>query len=389
MNNSQRIAIIGNGLTGSTTAYFLAKLGFKIDLLDVNHAKSKKPTMQLSLSDNSIKNLEKFGIKNIKNKSCKVKDIFLYDSFYKIDSKSDLIFSKKNEKNLAYIVSSNLLYQEIYKLIKQNKNIVITKKSLNSISENNSNVKIIYEDKTYQNYSLAILTLKNSIKFSKKEISPLLIRNYKETSNTFIITHKKISNNTARQFFLKDGPLAFLPLSNKKTFVIWSIKNDSQWSKNIENKKKVENFLNLKFSEIFGKISLNTAIEKFDLNFYLNVTKKLNRTILLGEALNQFHPIAGQGWNMTLRNILSLFFVVKRQQNIGLEIGGGYFIKKYQKEIKSKNFIFSILIDGIRKSFDINNERFAQLRKITANILNKNLMIKQDLIDIADKGLSF
>ena len=151
----------------------------------------------------------------------------------------------------------------------------------------------------------------------------------------------------------------------------------------------MENFLNLKFSKIFGKISLNTAIKQFDLNFYLNVTKKLNRTILLGDALNQFHPIAGQGWNMTLRNILSLFFVIKRQQNIGLEIGGESFIKEYQKEIKSKNFIFSILIDGIRKSFDINNERYAQLRKISVNILNKNLMIKQHLIDIADKGLSF
>ena len=218
MNNSQRIAIIGNGLTGSATACFLAKLGFKIDLLDVSHAKSQKPVMQLSLSDNSIKHLEKFGIKNIKNKSYKIKDIFLYDSFNKIDFKSDLIFSKKNKNNLAYIVSSNLLYKEIYKLIKQNKNIFITKKRLNSISENNSNVKIIYEDKTYQNYSLAILTLKNSIKFIKKEISPLLVRNYKEISNTFIINHKKINNNTARQFFLKDGPLAFLPLSKKKNF---------------------------------------------------------------------------------------------------------------------------------------------------------------------------
>jgi len=235
MNNSQRIAIIGNGLTGSTTAYFLAKLGFKIDLLDVSHAKSQKTAMQLSLSDNSIKHLEKFGIKNIKNKSYKIKDIFLYDSFNNIDFKGDLIFSKKNKNNLAYIVSSKLLYKEIYKLIKQNKNIFITKKRLNSISENNSNVKIIYEDKTYQNYSLAILTLKNSIKFTKKEISPLLVRNYKEISNTFIINHKKINNNTARQFFLKDGPLAFLPLSKKKTFIIWSIKNDSKWSKNIKN----------------------------------------------------------------------------------------------------------------------------------------------------------
>ena len=86
--------------------------------------------------------------------------------------------------------------------------------------------------------------------------------------------------------------------------------------------------------------------------------------------------------------LLSHFFI-KRKKNIGLEIGGEYFIKEYQKEIKSKNFIFSILIDGIRKSFDINNERYAQLRKISVNILNKNLMIKQHLIDIADKGLSF
>jgi len=388
MNNSQKIAVIGSGLTGSVTSYLLAQLGFEIDLIDENFAENLKYQMQLSLSNNSLKQLEKFGVKNIKNKSCEVKNIFLYDSFYRINNKSDLTFSKSNQANLAYIVDSALLYKEVQKLIKKKKNISIIKKKFLSIDENNFNAQIIFDNKKCNKYSLIILTSKSAVKFfQKNKIDNLLSRSYKESSYIFTINHKKIINTSARQFFLKDGPLAFLPLSKNTTFVIWSIKKDSNWNQIINNKEKIINFLNLKFYKIFYKIFKISNINKFNLNFYLNNTKKLNRTILLGDALSQFHPIAGQAWNMTLRNIISLFNIIKDFHNIGFEIGGENFIKQYKEKVDSENFLFSILIHGIRKSFDVNDKQYFHLRKISENILDMNKLIKKSIINIADKGL--
>ena len=37
--------------------------------------------------------------------------------------------------------------------------------------------------------------------------------------------HKTINNNTARQIFLDNAIFAFLPISNNKTSIVWSIKN--------------------------------------------------------------------------------------------------------------------------------------------------------------------
>ena len=128
----------------------------------------------------------------------------------------------------------------------------------------------------------------------------MLFRSY-----VFNLHHKKIINNSARQFFLKDGPLAFLPVSSTETSVIWSIKNNSINKKYVVSKKNLLKFFNTHFKELFNEIISISEINKFDLNYIFNELKDSKRTLLFGEIANKIHPIAGQGWNMTLRDIFS------------------------------------------------------------------------------------
>ncbi len=50
-------------------------------------------------------------------------------------------------------------------------------------------------------------------KFLTKDLK-VIDKSYNEDAYVFNLHHKKIINNSARQFFLKDGPLAFLPVSS-------------------------------------------------------------------------------------------------------------------------------------------------------------------------------
>lgn len=388
MPNSQKICIIGSGLTGSTIAYLLSKFNLQIDIVDENYNKKIIPT-KLALSKSSLDQLHHFGLKEIKKKSNPVKDIYLHDSYSEINLEKDLKFSSSNkEKILAYITDSKVLHSYVNKKLKNLKNINVIKKKISSINDNKIFKTVTFESLIKRDYSLIILTSNNNRSLLPKiNLKEIIHKSYNENAYVFSLNHKKIKNNSARQFFLKDGPLAFLPVSCSKTFVIWSMKKDSINKKYISNKDYLLNFFNKNFKELFKDIISVSDINIFNLDYIFNELKEFKRTLLFGDIASKIHPIAGQGWNMTLRNIFSLVKVIKDFENLGLEIGNNIFLEKYLDEVKLNNFTFTMLIDGIREVFDIKNDGYASMRKGALSVIDKNSFLKNNLANVADKGL--
>ena len=389
MLNSQKICIIGSGLTGLTIAYLLSKFRLQIDIVEQNFIKKKIIPTKIALSKNSLDQLCLYGLKDIKKKSNIVKNIYLHDSYSSISLKQDLHFSASNKKEaLAYIIDSNTLFLNIKNKIKVLKNINFIKKEISSIDDNKFSKEITFKDLIKEKYNLIILaSVDNLSLLSKFKLRKVVDRSYNENAHVFNLFHKKITNNSARQFFLKDGPLAFLPVSSTETSVIWSIKNNSVNEKYVSNKNYLLEFFNNHFKELFKEIISISEIKKFNLNYVFNELKDSKRTLLFGEIANKIHPIAGQGWNMTLRNIFSLIKVIKYCENLGLEIGNDVFIKKYLDETSLNNLTFATLIDGIRKIFDIKIDSYALIRKNTLSNLDKNFFVKNNFVNIANKGL--
>jgi 2-octaprenyl-6-methoxyphenol hydroxylase len=389
MLNSQKICIIGSGLTALTIAYLLSKFKLQIDIVEQVRSKKKIKPTNLALSKNSLDQLCLYGLKDIKKKSNIVKNIYLHDSYSSISLKQDLHFSASNKKEaLAYIIDGNALSLDINKKLKSSKNINFIKKEISSINDNKFYKEIIFKDFKKENYNLIIFASANNIfLLSKFKLRKVIDKSYNEDAYVFNLHHKKIINNSARQFFLKDGPLAFLPVSRTETSVIWSIKNNSINKQYVSSKKRLSKFFNSHFKELFNEIISISEINKFNLNYIFNELKDSKRTLLFGDIANKIHPIAGQGWNMTLRNIFSLIKVIKYSENLGLEIGNDIFIKKYLDETILNNLTFATLIDGIRKIFDVKIDSYAAIRKNTLSNINKNSFIKKNFVNIANKGL--
>ena len=389
MLNSQKICIIGSGLTGLMIAYLLSKFRLQIDIVEQDFNKKKINPTKIALSKSSLDELCRYGLKDIRKKSNIIKNIYLHDSYSSISLKQDLHFSVSNKKEaLAYIIDSNTLFSDIYKKLKSLKNINFLNKEILSINDGKFFKEITFKDLIKKNYNLIIFASANNLSLlSKFKLRKVVDKSYNEDAYVFNLFHEKISNNSARQFFLKDGPLAFLPVSSAETSVIWSIKNNSINKKYVSNKKYLSKFFNNHFKELFKEIISISEINKFNLNYSFNELKDCKRTLLFGEIANKIHPIAGQGWNMTLRNIFSLIKVIKYSINLGLEIGNDIFVKKYLDETNLNNLAFATLIDGIRKIFDIRIDSYAAIRKNTLSNLDKNFFIKKNFINIANKGL--
>jgi 2-octaprenyl-6-methoxyphenol hydroxylase len=389
MLNTQKICIIGSGLTGSTIAYLLSNFRLQIDIVEQDFNKKKINPTKIALSKNSLDQLCLYGLKDIKKKSNIVKNIYLHDSYSSISLKQDLHFSASNkEEALAYIIDGNTLSSDINKKLRSLKNINFIKKEISSINDNKFFKEITFKDLKKEDYNLIIFASANNLfLLSKFKLRKVVDKSYNEHAYVFNLFHKKIINNSARQFFLKDGPVAFLPVSSTETSVIWSIKNNSINKNYVSNTKSLTEFFNDHFKQLFKEIISISEINKFNLNYIFNELKDSKRTLLFGDIANKIHPIAGQGWNMTLRNIFSLIKIIKYSENLGLEIGNDIFIKKYLDEISLNNLAFTSLIDGIRKIFDVKIDSYAAIRKSTLSKLDKNSFIKNNFVNIANKGL--
>ena len=115
-------------------------------------------------------------------------------------------FKNKNQKNF-YLFK----YNELFNILKKNKLI-------KSTQIKNYNLEALNK----RNYNLIINSEQNN-PITKKFFQKKIEKDYKTSAHTAIIDHADIQNNTAMQIFTKNGPLAFLPLSNKKTSIVFHL----------------------------------------------------------------------------------------------------------------------------------------------------------------------
>ena len=105
--------------------------------------------------------------------------------------------------------------------------------------------------------------------------------------------------NTA-QYFLKDGPLAILPFSKNNFSFVWSVDKDFP-------KKDINAVVKSKICEVLKtkKIQISNQ-QSYPLTLNLKRTYYKNDILILGEGLHTVHPVAGQGFNLVLRDINKL-----------------------------------------------------------------------------------
>jgi len=96
--------------------------------------------------------------------------------------------------------------------------------------------------------------------------------------------------------------------------------------------------------------------------------------------------MVGQGFNMILRDLISLRKTIKSKINLGLDIGSLDIVSEFLQDNKTGNFIYSMGIDSLKKFFDVESKNLKNFRNIIIKKLNKNTFTKNIFFNVADKG---
>ena len=365
------ICLISNGLTGLFLAKALINLGINVFIFSEKKILLSK-VRTLAISQANLEFIQKKIFNLDKKKIWPIKKIEIFDSQY---SKKKILDFYKTKNNLFSIVKNDDLYKGIENYLIKNKKvkrIFIKNKLFYS--------KIIKEDK----YDLIINCNNNEI--SKKFFNQKIQKKYNSTAYATIINHETDTNKKAVQIFTNYGPIAFLPISKTQTSVIYSI--NKKKIKNIEffSQKKLEKLIinrNIKY-----KIKSIAKFEKFNLNFALPRKYYKNNILAFGDGLHQIHPLAGQGFNMTLRDIKIISEVIEQKKKLGLEIDNSIF-EEFENKTKHLNYLFASSIDLINDFFKVENKYFKNFSNKIFKKINKNKTIKNLFIKYANNGFDF
>jgi len=342
IKNNMTICIIGTGLTALTLAKRLVNLNIKVDILSKEKNLKIDETRTIGISKSNIEYFNK-NIINIEKLIHKIKKIEVYSDNLQ---KEKLIDFNSDKDQLFSMLRNNKLYDII-------KNSLLKNKYSKFKSYNSNDLSLI---KKYE----IIINCDQSNIFTKKYFNKKIIKEYNSFAYTTIISHKEILNDIATQMFTKNGILALLPLSKKQTSIVYSLYD----SKNFKNENVSRLIRDKNFRYEIKKIGKINSIELKSLNsrYYY-----YNNILAFGDLLHKLHPLAGQGFNMTIRDIKLLLRIIRNKKDLGLQLDKSINIE-FENEFKSKNFIFT-------KSIDLIHDFFNLERKFKSTFLSKSVQI--------------
>ena len=361
IKNNMRVCIYGSGLSSLSLAHALVNQKIYVDLITTNNFLNAGKTRTLGISRSNVLFFNK-NIVNIEKLIWKLNKIEIFtenlknDKVINFEDNSEYLFSIIKNYKLLELLKKSLFKNKYFKIIKFKKKIF------------------------FENYNLVINTENNNF-ITKKYFSKKIVKKYNSLAYTTVIKHKEISNHVATQIFTKKGPLAFLPISKNQTSVVYSVHN--QVKKEDNDICDLIHYYNFKY-----KISKIEKIESFRLNALSLRSYHYNNILAFGDLLHRVHPLAGQGFNMTIRDIMYLTKIIKEKKNLGLPLDKTV-CNEFEKNYRHKNYIYSSGIHLIHDFFNFE-------RKIPNNVLSKSLkllgqnhLINKFFTKIADKGIIF
>lgn len=383
--SSSDVLIMGSGIAGMATLMTLDKYAIKTSLL--SHSKiinNNAPDPRFYAITPGVKEwLEENGVCDFLQKDfmSPVNKIRVYSNKENASLSFDAYDAGMNE--LAFIINhddlENAFKNRISKII-YNEIKIDSAESLN-IEMDHINL-VDAKSKRYQFKLVIGADGSNSWVRSQTSID---VKNkaFNQTALVFNIKVTKAHQGCAYQKFMQDGILALLPIHTDEYSVVFSL-NDNI----LDEYKKLDDamfLLKLKkdLGEKFGDINILSKRQYFPLSMKINESLISERVILIGDAAHQVHPLAGQGLNLGLRDVIELDELLKSNQKYHHDPGLKQFLKKYNRNRKTDILSLSYLTNQLSHIFSSQSRIVDFVVNLGLNKINQNHLIKKILIQKA------
>ena len=110
--------------------------------------------------------------------------------------------------------------------------------------------------------------------------------------------------------------------------------------------------------------------------------------LAFGDLLHRIHPLAGQGFNMTIRDLRVLINIIASKIELGLPMDQSI-CEEFEKKVKAKNMIFSKGVDLVHEFFKIESKLKSNILSKSIKIISNKPSLNKLFVEIADHGIIY
>ena len=168
-------------------------------------------------------------------------------------------------------------------------------------------------------------------------------------------------NNHAFERFTQNGPIALLPMSNNRYSLVWCMPKNQIEQHMALNEQDFLGALQSAFGYRGGQFTKVGIRTSYPLVYGQVESLTAHRTVVIGNAAHAIHPIAGQGFNLGLRDVQVLSNLIANSQH---DLGSYAFTREYVQNRSSDIKTVMSLTDALVRLFSNSSRVLAFGRSI-------------------------
>ncbi|MEE9446389.1 MAG: 2-octaprenyl-6-methoxyphenyl hydroxylase [Arenicellales bacterium] len=382
------IVIIGGGLAGASLAVALAGTAYKVAVIEpFEFDASAQPsyderTIALTYSAKHI--FTQIGVwdEPLEQSACALKSIH-------ISNKGHFGITNLSHKDvgmpaLGYVIPTRAIGQSLMKAMQSAENVSFFcpfEAQQVNVESDTAHIQIKATDGAPQTLSAKLVVIADGGRSSiLKDLGfNLETKPYAQSALLSIVSSNLPHKNNAFERFVNDGPLALLPMNDQRYAVVWTLSPDDLNRISALSDDDYITELQSTFGMRAGILSLPTPRKSYPLSKNILNRCYQPNILALGNAAHTVHPVAGQGFNLGLRDVAALVEVLSAEDNTK-NIGSEAFLKAYSEQRESDTKRVGQFTDGLLKVFASDSALIKLGRNVGLSAIEKLPFIKRALL---------
>ncbi len=310
------VAIVGGGMVGASLAVALEGLGLEIALIEaVRHDAQAQPSFDertTALSNGSRRVLETLGLwEAVAQAATPIRHIHVSDrghfGFARIDA------AEQGLAALGYVVPNRVLGRALFAALGERNRTDLTLHCPARVAEvkiesDALELAVLGADGAPRRVRARLVVAADGAGSAVRSAFGVIaeVRDYEQTAVVTTVTPRKFHEHTAYERFTESGPLALLPTTQGRCVLVLTLtpalaERALTWTD--------EEFLaevQRRFGYRLGRFLKTGRRAAYPLALSRSRQTSAHRCVILGNAAQGLHPVAGMGFNLGLRDVASL-----------------------------------------------------------------------------------
>src|SRR6478672_1030185 len=200
---------------------------------------------------------------------------------------------------------------------------------------------------------------------------------YDQSGIVVSVGHERDHQGRAEEHFLPAGPFALLPLTGKRSSLVWTEKRREAARIIGLNEDEFHGELERRFGLHLGEINALDKPRAFPLGYFVARSFIGKRLALVGDAAHVIHPIAGQGLNMGLKDVAALAEVIVDAARLGIDLGQADVLDRYQRWRRFDTMAMGLATNSLNRLFSNQSDLLRLVRDVGLGLVNRLPALKQ------------